>query len=507
MPLAIVYSRACLGIDAPLVTVEVHLSSGISAFNIVGLPEASVKEARDRVRSAVINSRFSFPDERITVNLAPADLPKEGGRFDLPIAIGIIAAMGNIPPNALNDVEFCGELALSGEIRPIIGEIPTAYACRQSQRVCILPKENAAHAILIKDALIIGAEHLLHVFNHLVGRQPIAFEQLSDTAAAPSQGYNGELDLQDVVGQSMAKRALEIAASGGHNLLFSGPAGTGKSMLAQRLTTILPSMTDEEALETAAIHSICGRQINPANWKNRPFRTPHHTASGVALVGGGSNPRPGEISLSHNGVLFLDELPEFDRKVLDVLREPLETGRVTISRASRQAEFPARFQLIAAMNPSPTGDYKDGRSTPDQVLRYLNRLSGPFLDRIDIQLEVPRLPKGALTQNPQRGESSEVVRQRVANSRLTQMQRAGKPNALLSNREVDHYCALSGEDAMFLENAIEKLKLSARAYHKILKVSRTIADIQRQLHINRSHLSEALGYRAMDRLIQRLKSC
>ncbi|MFT4927498.1 MAG: magnesium chelatase family protein [Phenylobacterium sp.] len=502
MSLAIVYSRARLGIDAPLVTVEVHLSGGLSAFNIVGLPEASVKESRDRVRSAVINSNFIWPNERITVNLAPADLPKEGGRFDLPIAIGIIAAIGNIDQRALEGYELCGELALSGEIRSIIGEIPTAYACHQSNRICILPKENAAHAILIKGASIIGSEHLLHVYHHILGQQPLPFEQLQQI----EQGYACDVDLQDVVGQPMAKRALEIAASGAHNLLFSGPAGTGKSMLAQRLTTILPIMTDEEALESAAIYSVCGRHIDAKTWKNRPFRTPHHTASGVALVGGGSNPRPGEISLSHNGVLFLDELPEFDRKVLDVLREPLETGTVTISRASRQAEFPARFQLIAAMNPSPTGDVKDGRATPDQVLRYLNRLSGPFLDRIDIQLDVPRLPKGALTQNPERGESSEVVRQRVAYSRGVQMQRAGKPNALLSGREVDHYCPLSAEDALFLENAIEKLKLSTRAYHKILKVSRTIADIGNELNINRQHISEALGYRAMDRLVQRLKS-
>lgn len=501
MTLAIVYSRARLGIDAPLVTVEVHLSSGMSNFNIVGLPEASVKESRDRVRSAVINSNFVFPDERITVNLAPADLPKEGGRFDLPIAIGIIAALGHIQQQALNEFEFCGELALSGEIRPIIGEIPTAHACLQSQRICILPKKNAAHAILIKGVSIIGVDSLMQVYWHILGQQPLAFEQLHTT----EQGYSSELDLQDVVGQSMAKRALEIAASGAHNLLFSGPAGTGKSMLAQRLTTILPIMTDDEALQSASIYSVCGQQIDSATWKNRPFRTPHHTASGVALVGGGSNPRPGEISLSHNGVLFLDELPEFDRKVLDVLREPLETGKVTISRASRQAEFPARFQLIAAMNPSPTGDYKDGRSSPDQVLRYLNRLSGPFLDRIDIQLEVPRLPKGALTQNAERGESSEVVRQRVAQSRAVQLQRAGKPNALLSGREVDHYCPLSGDDALFLENAIEKLNLSARAYHKVLKVSRTIADIHQVQDISRHHISEALGYRAIDRLIQRLK--
>lgn len=502
MSLAIVYSRARLGIDAPLVTVEVHLSGGLPAFQIVGLPETSVKESKDRVRSALINSGFKFPDCRITVNLAPADLPKEGGRFDLPIAIGILAAMGEINPELLSQYEFCGELALSGDTRPIIGEIPTAYACKKAERVCVLPKANAPHAVLIKDVGVIGVNNLLAAYHHLLGSIVLEYQQLKFA----SSGYTNELDMQDVVGQSMAKRALEIAASGGHNLLFSGPAGTGKSMLAQRLTTILPIMSDDEALESAAIHSICGQTIDPNTWKNRPFRCPHHTVSGVALVGGGSNPRPGEISLSHNGVLFLDELPEFGRKVLDVLREPLETGKVTISRAIRQAEFPANFQLIAAMNPSPTGDHQDGRSSADQVLRYLNRLSGPFLDRIDIQIEVPRLPKGALTQKTDRGETSAQVRERVVCTRQIQLERAGKPNALYSTREVDSYCQLSADDAQFLENAIEKLNLSARAYHKILKVARTIADIECQANITRSHLSEALGYRAMDRLIQSLKS-
>jgi len=410
--------------------------------------------------------------------------------------------MGKLLPQTLTDFEFCGELALSGDVRPIIGEVPTAYACKKAGRVCVLPQENATHAAIIKDAAIIGVNHLMAAIHHVSGHNRLAYEIL----AIRDHGFSTQIDLQDVVGQSMAKRALEIAASGGHNLLFTGPAGTGKSMLAQRLTTILPIMTDDEALESAAIHSVCGKHIKPETWKNRPFRTPHHTASGVALVGGGSNPRPGEISLSHNGVLFLDELPEFDRKVLDVLREPLETGHVVISRARCQAEFPARFQLIAAMNPSPTGHHDDGRATPLQVLRYLNRLSGPFLDRIDIQLEVPRLPKGALTQNPERGECSEQVRERVVRSRAVQINRCGKPNAQMGSREVDHYCPLNPQDALFLENAIEKLKLSTRAYHKILKVARTIADIEGCEQINRQHLGEALGYRAMDRLIQRLQT-
>lgn len=502
MALAIVYSRASLGIEAPLVTVEVHISNGLPYFGIVGLPETSVKESRERVRSAIGNSGFEFPMYRITVNLAPADLPKDGGRFDLPIAIGILAASGQIAADTLNQFEFVGELALSGEIRPVRGEIPFVYACRKAERVGVLPAENAPAAALVEGINILGVSTLADIYQHLVGLQTLAFWERSSYSEA-SNCYS--IDMSDVIGQPMAKRALEIAACGGHNLLFLGPAGTGKSMLAQRLVTILPELSESEALEVAAIRSICGEQINPQNWKVRPFRTPHHTCSAVALVGGGSNPKPGEISLSHKGVLFLDELAEYERKVLDVLREPLETGVVTISRAANRADFPADFQLIAAMNPSPTGHHEDGRASPEQVLRYLNRISGPFIDRIDIQLDVPRLPKGALTNSVSSGETSVEIRKRVIRARQVQYDRANKANAELSSTEVSKYCSLTAENASFLENAIEKLHLSTRAFHKILKVSRTIADLAGSEVIEKQHLAEALGYRAMDRLLISLK--
>ncbi len=501
MSLAVVYSRASVGIDAPLITVEVHLSNGLPCFNLVGLPEASVREAKDRVRSALINSGFEFPAKRITVNLAPADLPKEGGRFDLAIAIGIIAATHQLPTQQLENIELVGELALSGEIRPIAGALPFTYACSSAQRTAILPKDNAAEASLIKQAKIIPVSGLLEVFHHIAGQQSLAFYQAKNV----DQNAKFENDLQDVVGQAAGKRALEIAAAGGHNLLFTGPPGTGKTMLASRLISILPPMTDEEALATAAIHSIVGKPVDPATWKHRAFRHPHHTSSAVALVGGGSIPRPGEISLAHNGVLFLDELPEFDRKVLDVLREPLESGSVSISRAARQAQFPARFQLIAAMNPSPTGSLNDGRSSCEQILRYLNRISGPFLDRIDLQVDVPKLPSNDFSEQVKsRGESSQVVRERVIEAYQLQITRSGKTNAQLGSKEVDQYCVLSQADQLFLQQAVEKLGLSLRTYHRVLKVARTIADLAKCADISRQHLAEALNYRAFDRMLAQL---
>ncbi|MEY8253095.1 MAG: YifB family Mg chelatase-like AAA ATPase [Colwellia sp.] len=503
MSLSCVYSRARIGLESPLVTVEVHLANGLPAFNIVGLPEASVKESKDRVRSAIINCGYEFPAKRITVNLAPADLPKEGGRFDLPIAVGILAASEQLPPVDLSQYEFAGELALSGELRAIVGEIPVAMATSQSQRTLIIPRQNIEQASWVKQAKIHAISHLTQLFSHFAGQQVLPFvtekfiaEELTEQA----------LDMSDVMGQPLAKRALEIAASGGHNLLLIGPPGTGKTMLASRLAGILPPMTEEEALQVAAIQSISHQGITRKSWFTRPFRAPHHTASSAALVGGGSQPKPGEITLAHNGVLFLDELPEFERKVLDVLREPMESGEVTISRALHKQCFPARFQLIAAMNPSPTGFYNDKRSTPEQVLRYLNRLSGPFLDRIDIQIEVARLPRGTWAQSNKKNESSAQVQQRVRVCRTVQLQRQGKGNAHISSSELKSYCELSTDDNEFLELAVEKLGLSTRAHHKILKIARTLADMEGTLNICHKHLVEALSYRAMDRLLRHLMS-
>ncbi len=498
MTLALIHSRARLGLEAPAVTIEVHLSAGLPAFQLVGLAETTVREARDRVRSALLTCGFDFPDRKIIVNLAPADLPKEGGRFDLPIAIGILVASGQLPASAVVDTEFYGELALSGEIRPIVGEIPLALAAQQAGRSLLLPMQNAIAAQQIPDAGVLGAWHLLQVHSHLLGQQ--ALPAIPPPVENP---VNNQLCLSDVKGQQHAKRALEIAACGSHNLMMYGPPGTGKSMLAQRLPGILPPLTFSEALESAALYSIAALAA-PGGFRQRPFRQPHHTSSAPALAGGGKLPKPGEISLAHHGVLFLDELPEFQRHVLDALREPLETGVVHISRAGRQAEFPAQFQLVAALNPSPTGHHLDGRASKEQILRYLARISGPLTDRIDLQLEVPLLPAGQLSQ-AQTGDSSAQVAARVLAGRERQLSRQGKPNARLSSGELERCCPLHSADSIFLEQAVQQLQLSSRSFHKLWKVARTVADLADCAEINRAHLLEALSYRAFDKLLRYLR--
>jgi magnesium chelatase family protein len=481
--------------------VEVHLAGGLPALSIVGLPEMAVKESKDRVRGALLNGHFQFPAGRVTINLAPADLPKEGGRFDLPIALGVLGASGQIRADGLNRIEMLGELALSGSLRPVTGVLPAALAARDAGRALILPVENADEAALVSGLTIHPAGHLLQVCEHLNGTALLPAYELLD----PGESAMEYPDLSEVRGQEQAKRALEIAAAGAHSLLFLGPPGTGKSMLANRLPGILPGMTEAEALEAAAVRSVSGREpFDPRNWRQRPFRAPHHTASGVALVGGGSNPRPGEISLAHRGVLFLDELPEFDRRVLEVLREPLESGHIHISRAARQAEFPARFQLVAAMNPCPCGYLGDPssrcRCTAEQVARYRARISGPLLDRIDLHVEVPRVPVSQLSA-PEVGaiEKSGQVRARVEDARKRQLDRAGKPNQALSPSELEHASPLDEPARRLMSQALQRLGLSARAYHRVLKVALTIADLAGSDRIETTHLSEAIGYRRLDR--------
>lgn len=496
MALAIVHTRARVGMHAPLITVEIHLSNGLPAFNIVGLPDAAIRESKERVRSAILNSGFDFPQRRITINLAPADLPKDGGRFDLPIAIGILAASEQVPASAINDTEYLGELALSGELRPVEGILPAAVTATAEQRGLIVPEGNAAEAALPRGSRIYACKHLMQVCAHLK-RSPMLETFRSEAAPADSVT---ELypDLADVKGQHQAKRALEVAAAGKHNLLMMGPPGAGKSMLAARLPGILPPMTDAELMETAAIHSVA--RINQRPLAQRPIRAPHHTASGAALAGGGSNPRPGEISLAHNGILFLDELPEFPRKVLEVLREPLETGEIALSRAAQQVTYPANFQLIAALNPCPCGKPEqppEGCNNPRLCCnRYQSKISGPLLDRIDMHIRVDAMPISELQQHSP-GECSISVRERVIAARQIQLERQGCANHDLNSRQLEQVCKLNTSDGRFLQQAVEKLGLSARGYHRILKVARTLADLEQIPEINKRQLTEALSYRAL----------
>jgi len=517
MSLSLVQSRALLGLEAAAVTVEVHLANGLPSFTLVGLADVEVKEARERVRSAIQNSGLEFPhNKRITVNLAPADLPKDSGRFDLPIALGILAASGQIDATQLSGHEFAGELSLSGELRPVRGALAMALALRAGHVVTqlVLPTESALEAALVPDARVYRAHHLLDVVRQFLpaSAQDIAARAaVGDTvqagagwarvAPAPPSTTASHADLADVKGQAGPKRALEIAAAGGHSLLLVGPPGSGKSMLAQRFAGLLPPMSTDEALQSAAIASLGGR-FSLARWALRPTCSPHHSASAVALVGGGSPPRPGEISLAHHGVLFLDEMPEFPRAALEALREPLETGHITISRAARRAEFPARFQLIGAMNPCPCGYLGSAlracRCTPDQVARYQGRLSGPLMDRIDLHVEVPALPVADLLLAAP-GEATASIRERCAAARQRADARQGKTNQALAGQEIDAHALLDDAALKFLNAAAAQLGWSARGTHRTLKVARTIADLAGAHRTQTSHVAEAMQYRRVFR--------
>ena len=493
MELSVVHSRALSGLSAPAVRVETHLSNGLPAFNIVGLPETTVRESKERVRSAILNSHFEFPDRRITINLAPADLPKNGGRFDLPIALGILLASGQLENTLGNAYEYLGELALDGSLQAIPGVVCAALAASACGNGLVVPHHCQNNAHQVPDVRVLAAPDLLTLCAHMNGRK--ALPEPATRRARPEATYP---DLDEVIGQEPARRVLEIAASGGHNLLFNGPPGTGKTMLASRLPGILPLPSQEESLVALALRDFQGKDVADEALR-RPFRNPHHSASAAALIGGGAHPRPGEASLAHGGVLFLDELPEFSRHCLEVLREPMESGQVTISRAKHKLSFPAKFQLIAAMNPCPCGYLGDPerqcRCTPDQIQRYQGRVSGPLLDRIDLHAYVPRISPGLLLKKNAAGENSETVRDRVKRCREIQDSRQHCVNAHLGTQELLDICGLDHRATQMLEKAAEKMHLSGRALHRSLRVARTIADMACLKRVSAPELSEALGYR------------